>query len=436
MKHIPLSVLSLAEQVIGVASRLVVYFAVSWLLGAAAQGQFATYLAFLSIVAGICLVALDIANAVLSGEKAGVPRGTLLANTLLASVAMTIATAAILLACWHYDFVTISGDRSFAAALVVSALAMILAATVGGLAIGMAALDVRVMAMLAQSILVLAGLGALWLEGGLSLQGVVWTWALGLLASAVVMYAGVRARIAGPIRADLAIAAKQMWTGLASYGYFACSTIVFRVGVLYVGHFIGAGSTGVFVMAQAPGELLLNLPRAFIALVLSNAANQQGDHVAFLRLVLMALLLVHVLAAPIIYFGLPLVLPAEFGDVGALAVLMQPGMLLLGMGSLAAHHLLGCGKGATASRTMAVGAVLAVVGTAPATALGGLLGAVLMTSAVHAFVGLAMLSQVARLENVSVLTLLSPSPRLARDFVKRVLDKYRGAGMTPTDGDR
>jgi O-antigen/teichoic acid export membrane protein len=147
-------------------------------------------------------------------------------------------------------------------------------------------------------------------------------------------------------RTDFRLLKKMLGYAVKFYISIMASVVIFRLDLLIVNHFRGAGEAGVYAVASQVSFLLMMLPGVIAMLLFPRVASDQdprGDfairvtrHASFVMLIMCA-------AAAIGSFALPLIYGAAFADATIQLLILLPGIFLVGIESVLVQHFTGTG---------------------------------------------------------------------------------------------
>lgn len=145
-------------------------------------------------------------------------------------------------------------------------------------------------------------------------------------------------------RPDLALLKVMLTYAFKFYISIMAGYVIFRVDLLIVNHFRGAGEAGVYAVASQVSFLLLMIPGVIATLLFPRVASLQDSQGGFAVQVTRNasfLMLIVCLAAAAGSFLLPLIYGARFADATTLLLILLPGVYLVGLESVLVQHFTG-----------------------------------------------------------------------------------------------
>ncbi|HVG30774.1 MAG TPA: oligosaccharide flippase family protein [Pyrinomonadaceae bacterium] len=175
--------------------------------------------------------------------------------------------------------------------------------------------------------------------------------AASVVVCAVVVWLVARLVAAGgaasrPRRVDPALFAEMMRYGLKVHAQTVASLLLFRVDLLVVKYFRGAGEAGVYSVASQVALMLMLLPGVISTLLFPRIAAAGDDRGALAcrvtRHAAFVMLLICLAAVPAV-FALPLLYGEPFADATEQSLILLPGVFLVSVGGVLAQHFSGTG---------------------------------------------------------------------------------------------
>lgn len=172
--------------------------------------------------------------------------------------------------------------------------------------------------------------------------------AIGLSLSLVWVLARllVRQKERPAARPDVSLLKKMLGYGIKFYVSILAGVVIFRIDLLFVNHFRGAGEAGVYAVASQVSFLLMILPGAIATLLFPRVASVQDLRAEFAlkvtRHATFLMVVVSVVAAAG-SFALPLVYGARFADASIQLLILLPGICLVSIESVLVQHFTGTG---------------------------------------------------------------------------------------------
>ncbi len=410
----------------GIAALFALTILVSRTLGPGGQGVYATILVVTGVAVQVGNCGLHAANTYL---VAGNPNraSTLARHSMLWSLVVGAALAGNLVALAHFS-PPLWGELDPRNFLIFTLAIPFLLATLllQGLLLGLhrtrAYLSIEVMGRLA--LLVATALALLRFHTGLTTFVLLWTLAQVATGIGYALYSRqIVGRPARPAQESLLKSALRY--GVRAYLTSLFGFLVLRSDILLVNYFVGTSAGGIYSVAGLLSEQMLLLPAllgtALFPLVSSDPAGGQQLTPKVMRHVTPLLLLVCALAA---LLARPLVVffyGREFAQAGTMFLILLPGIFLLSLQVVLAHHLAGTGYPWGMVYIWGGGFLLNLLANLYAIPRWGMVAAAVVSTLTYSFVFLLIL----RLYRHQSRTDLSDLFRPRRDELRLLLERIR-----------
>jgi O-antigen/teichoic acid export membrane protein len=167
--------------------------------------------------------------------------------------------------------------------------------------------------------------------------------------------------------------------------------VVARLDQLLMVNLVSPAELGLYVVGATGAGVTIPISQGvstalFPHLRTDDAAVNEQRFAEAMRWVLLSTVGISCVIAAVAPFGIPLLFGEAFADAVPALLILLPGQVASGLAMVIASKLQAQGRPGVASQAMAIGAVVTVIGIAPAVAIGGIEGAAALTTLCHVVV--------------------------------------------------